>query len=101
MQSPTNPEIAAPYIEGKLKADVLATCSVLCQQGKLKPAVFLHAFISKTFSLVPHLPCSRQTMHQSRGVILTPAECTYKYFQEKYPTLAFLYVILEILPETG
>lgn len=82
---------------------MLGTCSVLRQNGKLKPAVFLHASISKTFNLVPYLPWSRQTVHQNQGVLLTSAEHTHthKYFQEKCPTLVLPYVILDILPESG
>lgn len=80
---------------------MLATCSVLHQNGKLKPAVFPHASISKTFNLVPYLPQSWQMVHQNQGVLLTSAAHIYKYFQDKCLTLVLLYVILNNLPETG
>lgn len=80
---------------------MLATCSVLHQNVKLKPAVFLHAYISKTFNLVPYLPWSRQMVHQNQGVRLTSAEHTHKDFQDKCLTRLLLYVILDILPEIG
>lgn len=80
---------------------MLATCLVLHQNGKLKPAVFLHAYISKTFNLVLYLPQSRQMVQQNQGVLLTSAEHTHKYLQDKCLILVLLYMILDVLSETG
>lgn len=69
---------------------MLATCSVLHQNGKLKPAVFLCASVSKTFNLLLYLPQSRQVVQQNQGVLLIAAEHTHKYLQDKCLILVIL-----------